>query len=80
VEGVVVPDSQILQILPRFSQKLIPGINVEGVVNIGIDVAKTGMQVSGKAFEKTVTLGGQEVTVRAVLNSNNAIRSVFPVQ
>jgi hypothetical protein len=46
----------------------------------GRSCRSTYMQVSGKAFEKTVTLGGQEVTVGAVLNSNNAIRSVFPVQ
>lgn len=57
-------------------QKLVPGTTVDGVIQIGIDVAETGSQVAGNTFVKTVQIGGQEVTVRAVLNSNNAIRSV----
>lgn len=61
-------------------QKLVPGMTVDGVIQLGIDVAETGSQVAGNAFVKTVQIGGQEVTVRTVLNPYNAIRSVHILQ
>lgn len=61
-------------------QKLDPALNVDGVIKLGIEVAETGSQVSGSAFVKTMQIGGKEVTVRSVLNSNNAIRSVHILQ
>ncbi|MBL8233526.1 MAG: RHS repeat-associated core domain-containing protein, partial [Bryobacterales bacterium] len=57
-------------------QKLDPTLTVDGVIKIGIEVAETGSQVAGNAFVKAVQVGGKEVTVRSVLNSNNAIRTV----
>ncbi len=61
-------------------QKLDPFLTMNNIVDIGTDVAQTGSQVAGNAFVKTVQIGGKEVTVRAVLNSNNALRSVHILQ
>jgi hypothetical protein len=49
-------------------QKLARGMTVDGIIQLGIDVAETGSQVAGNAFVKTVQIGVQEVTVRTVLN------------
>jgi len=61
-------------------QKLDSSITMNKLVDIGTNVAQTGSQVAGNAFAKTVKVGGREVTVRAVLNSNNALRSVHILQ
>jgi RHS repeat-associated protein len=61
-------------------QALDPSMTMDKIIAIGTEVAQTGSQVAGNAFTKTVQIGGQEVTVRAVLNSNNALRSVHIFQ
>jgi RHS repeat-associated protein len=61
-------------------QKISPGMTFEGMVNLGVEVVHTGRQVAGKAFAKTVEIGGREVTVRAVLDGANKLRSVHILQ
>jgi RHS repeat-associated protein len=65
--------------LGRF-QELNPGMTADDIVSLGIDVAQTGKQVAGNAFVKTVEIGGKEVTVRAILNPNNGLRSVHVLE
>jgi hypothetical protein len=61
-------------------QKISPGMTFEGMVSLGVDVVHTGRQVAGKAFTRTVTIGGRDVTVRAVLDGANKLRSVHILQ
>jgi hypothetical protein len=55
-------------------------MTADDIVSLGIDVAQTGKQVAGNAFVKTVEIGGKEVTVRAILNPNNGLRSVHVLE
>jgi hypothetical protein len=61
-------------------QRLDPSLTLNDVIKIGHDVAETGTQEGVRQFVKTMQIGQQEVTVRAILNSNNALRSVFLVR
>ncbi len=60
-------------------QKLLPGISAEEVAQLGIEVAETGRQVLGKtqAFERSMNIGGQWVTVRVWVTAQNTVRSVY---
>jgi RHS repeat-associated protein len=61
-------------------QALDSSLTLNNVVDMGINVAETGTQIGTKTFVKIVTIGGQEVEVKAVLNSNNGLRSVYPLR
>jgi hypothetical protein len=54
-----------------------PSINLKAVVEIGQDVTKTGTQVGTRAFEKTIQIGQETVTVRAYNNTNGVLRTVY---
>jgi RHS repeat-associated protein len=52
-------------------------LGLKEVVSIGQDVAKTGTQVGTRAWEKTIQIGQETVTVRAYNNTNGVLRSVY---
>ena len=57
-----------------------PSLTLNSVVDIGINVAETGTKIGTNTFVKTMTIGGQQIEVKAVLNPNNGLRSVFPMR
>jgi hypothetical protein len=61
-------------------QKLDPSMTIGDVVSIAIHVAETGKQVGTNTFVKIMRIAGREVTVQSVLNTNNALHSVYVVQ
>jgi RHS repeat-associated protein len=61
-------------------QRLAPGTTLDDVVNVGIEVAQTGRQIKPNVFIRSMQIGGEWVTVRVFVNSNNAIRTVYIVK
>jgi RHS repeat-associated protein len=61
-------------------QRLSPSLSIDDVTQIGIKVAETGRKVGTNTFVKTMEIGGKQVTVKSVVNANNALRSVYVVQ
>jgi len=58
-------------------QELAPEITLEDVVEIGKDVRQFGTQVSPNAWEEAVKIGGNDVVVKAVVNPDGNLRTVF---
>jgi RHS repeat-associated protein len=52
-------------------------MRLNDVSKLGIRVAEEGVQVGRNAFIKTVEIGGRPVRVKAVLNEQNGLRSVY---
>jgi hypothetical protein len=58
-------------------QALDPALTVGDQAKIGYDIIKTGTQVGARVYEGTATIGGQTVTVRAVVGGTGQLRSVY---
>lgn len=60
-----------------------PSITLEKVVEIGQKIVSKGANASSRlsnaTFQETVTIGGRQVLVKDVLNSEGGIRSIYPV-
>jgi len=57
-----------------------PTISLREVIQLGQDVAKTGIQTGPRTFEKSVSVGGESVRLKAVLNYAGRLRSVYPLK
>ncbi|GEM_PF-5515951 len=63
-------------------QELDPSMTLDDIIDLGIEIAgdiRNYFKTKGDntAFRKTVNIGGETVRVRAVLNRNRRLRTVF---
>jgi len=63
-------------------QELDPDMTLDDIIDLGIEIAidvRNYFKTKGDnmAFGKTVKIGGKTVNVRAVLNKNRRLRTVF---